>query len=164
MTSTDAIVIRPASVDDAATVHGMILDMAEAMNVGGRVSSKVSDFAEAMSGDHPAIHVIIAEESDRAVGMIIFFLSFSTWRGAPGIYIQDIYLAQDVRGTGLAKKLVRDVVRWGSHKGADYLRLAVDPENDVAQSFYKGIGMSFCSDEINFQISASDFQKLGEDD
>jgi GNAT superfamily N-acetyltransferase len=144
-------------------VHEMVLNMAEEMNVADRVSSTVSDFDQAMSGDHPAIHVFIAEKNTRAVGMIIFFLSFSTWRGAPGVYISDVYLTQDVRGTGLGKKLVGDVVCWGAKRGADHMRLAVDPKNDVAQSFYKGIGMSFCIDEINFQISGTDFRKLGTD-
>jgi GNAT superfamily N-acetyltransferase len=163
LTDIDGIVIRAATVDDAAAVHEMVLNMAEDMNVADRVSSTVSDFDQAMSGDHPAIHVFIAEKNTRAVGMIIFFLSFSTWRGAPGVYISDVYLTQDFRGTGLGKKLVGDVVCWGAKRGADHMRLAVDPKNDIAQSFYKGIGMSFCSDEMIFQISGTDFRKLGTD-
>ena len=155
--------IRRATADDAVELHGMILDMAEGMNTAGRVSSTVGDFVGAMSGEHPAIHALIAEKNARAVGMIIFFLSFSTWRGTPGIYVQDIYLSRECRGTGLAKRLVSDVIRWGKNIGADHLRLAVDPENENAQSFYKSIGMSFCNDEMNFQISGTIFQELGKD-
>ena len=155
------IAIRLASADDAGSVHSLIVDLAEAIGELHRVSSSVDDFRSALSGPNPGIHAFVVERNLERIGVAIFFLSFSTWRGNWGVYLQDIYVRADSRGTGAGKVLLANVAAWGIERGADHLRLSVDGDNTTARSFYERSGMTFCSREMIYQISDDEFRQLG---
>lgn len=160
-TDTD-ISIRIASADDADVIHRLIIELAEQMDVREKVSSTSKDIRAALSGAEPAVHALLAEQGDNAIGVAIFFLSYSTWRGSNGVYLQDIYLRPGNREAGAGRMLLSKLVACAAAQGADHLRLSVDVDNVAAQSFYRHIGMSDRDDEMIFQISGRDFQKLGE--
>ena len=160
MNSDDRITIRQALVEDASIVHSMVLQLAESTVDRSKVTSRASDFAAAMSGDNPAIHVLIAERGGRPIGITILFLTFSTWRGTRGVYVQDIFVAPDARGGGLGKKMLAAAAKWAASQGADHLRLSVDRDNAAAQSFYAAIGLTYRDDEMMYQISGEALDAL----
>ena len=160
-TDTD-ISFRVASADDAGAIHALILELAEQMGDREKVGSTSKDMRTALLGAEPAVHALLAEQGDEAIGVAIFFLSYSTWRGSNGVYLQDIYLRPGKREAGTGKKLLSKIAEWATAQGADHLRLSVDVENLAAQSFYRHIGMSDRDDEMIFQITGRDFQELGE--
>jgi ribosomal protein S18 acetylase RimI-like enzyme len=139
----------------------MVIEMAHAMDAQAKVRSTVEDFAEAMSSDNTVIQVLLAERGAVPLGITIFFLNFSTWRGTLGVYIQDIYVAPAGRGTGIGKQMLSEVASWAVERGADHLRLSVDRDNITAQAFYEKIGMSYCDDEMIYRITGARFRDLG---
>lgn len=153
--------IRLASADDAAAVQSLIVDLAESIGELNRVKSTVEDFHRALSGAEPEIHALLADQNQNPVGLAVFFLNFSTWRGKSGVYLQDIYVHPDLRNTGTGKQLLVRVAAWAIDKGADHLRLSVNGDNSSAQAFYKSCGMKFCEEERIYQISDDDFMNLG---
>lgn len=161
MSADAGITTRYASSEDAVLVHAMIIEMAHAMDAQAQVRSTVEDFASAMSGDNADIHVLLAERGNVPVGITIFFLTFSTWRGSLGVYVQDIYVAPEGRGTGIGKRLLSEAAAWASERGADHLRLSVDRDNIGAQAFYENIGMKFCEEEMIYRITGARFEELG---
>lgn len=154
--------IRPAVLADAAVVHAMLLQLALATGAQKKIKNKVSDIAAALTGDPPAIHAFIAERNGAPVGLAIVFLNFSTWRGSPGVYVQDIYVAANARGMGLGKKLLRAVARWGKDRGANHLRLSVEPGNVDAREFYVSAGLKLRDDELIYAATGEAFKKLAE--
>lgn len=161
MKPDDGIAIRLASADDAEKIQLLVVDLAEATGELNGISSSADDFRRALSGPDPAIHAFIVERNLEPVGVAIFFLTFSTWRGNQGVYLQDIYLCADSRGTGAGRRLLAKVAAWAVERGADHLRLSVDNDNDSAQAFYESIGMTYRSKEMIYQISGNDFKQLG---
>jgi ribosomal protein S18 acetylase RimI-like enzyme len=157
----DDIQIRLASADDAAAVQSLIVDLAETVGGSDRVKSTVEDFHNALSGAEPDIYALMLEQDQVPVGLAVFFLTFSTWRGKRGAYLQDIYLQPGLRGTGAGKRLLAQVAAWAIDKGADHLRLSVDSDNKSAQAFYESIGMKLCEEERVYQISDDDLVQLG---
>jgi ribosomal protein S18 acetylase RimI-like enzyme len=153
--------MRHASRADAELVHAMIVEMAHAMDAKAKVRSTVEDIADAMSDENPVIHVILAERGAVAIGLTIFFLTFSTWRGTLGVYVQDIYVSPEGRGTGIGRTMLSKVAAWAAERGADHLRLSVDRDNTNAQAFYENIGMSYCDDEMIYRITGNRFMALG---
>ena len=139
----------------------MVLQLADSTVGRDRVTSVAGDFVEAMSGDNPAIYVLIAERDQQPLGIAILFLTFSTWRGTRGVYVQDIFVAPDARGAGLGKKMIEAAARWAAAHGADHLRLSVDRDNVAAQAFYAAIGLTFCAEEMTYQIAGEAFDALG---
>jgi len=154
--------MRIATPDDADAVHALLLELAESMDVRDKVASNNKDIRDALLGAEPAVHALLAEQGGMAIGVAIFFLTFSTWRGSNGVYLQDIYVRSGDREAGTGKRLLAKIAEWATAQGADHMRLSVDTENVAAQSFYRHIGMSSCDDEMLFQIFGRDFQVLGE--
>lgn len=162
MSNADTITIRTALPADASAVHAMLLRLALAMGAPRKNSSSAKQIATALSGDTPAIHALIGEMQGKPVGVAVFFLTFSTWRGKPGVYVQDIYVAANARGAGLGKILLQAVAAWGLQQGADHLRLSVDPNNAAARAFYASVGLKLREDEVIYAATGESFTNLAQ--
>lgn len=157
-----AIEIRAAGDGDAETIYAMVCALANFIGDGDKVVSSVEDFRADTFPDPPGFHVLIAERNGEPVGMSLYFFTFSTWLGARGVYIQDLYVDESARGTGLGARLVSETVRRASERGANHLRLAVDYRNESAHGFYDNIGMRRRDDEFIFQADGELFAALAE--
>jgi ribosomal protein S18 acetylase RimI-like enzyme len=156
----NGIDIRLATADDAASVHSMIVELAKATGQREQVTSKPEHFLRHVGGARPAFEAYIAERAGKALGLCLFFYSFSSWRGEPGVYVQDLYVSDEARGCGLGRRLIAQTVRRGKARGATYLRLSVARENTAAQEFYRTIGMSESEDECIYQAAGPAFERL----
>ncbi len=159
----DQISLRPATAGDAEIIHRMISDLADYLQLEDHLESCPDDFRRHLSGNPPAVHGVIAECDGEAVGLSLFFPSFSSWRGARGVYIQDLYVAPDVRASGLGKRILTRVLRTAHDLwGAEYLRLAVGESNLEGQGFYEKLGMGWADSERIFVIDGADLISLRE--
>lgn len=138
----------------------MIVALAKATGLREKVTSKPGDFRRFGSRGQPAFQALIAELGGEAVGLSLFFYSFSSWRGELGVYVQDLYVSNDVRGTGLGRRLIRETARLAAKRGVTYLRLSVARGNTAAQAFYRSIGLSLSDDECIYQAIGADFEQL----
>ena len=139
----------------------MLERLAESMGATRKMYSTVEDIVTALSGNTPAIHAFVAEDESAPLGMAIFFLSYSTWRGSRGVYLQDIYVAGGARDAGLGRRLMQQVADWATAHGADHLRLSVDRDNTAARSFYDNLGLSYRDDEMICTIVGDAFKSMG---
>ncbi len=78
-------------------------------------------------------------ENPRPCGMAIYYPDFSTHRGQPGVYVQDLFVDRTARGTGVGRGLLAAVMRLQDWD-AQYLTLGVSPDNAVALAFYARCG------------------------
>lgn len=140
--------IRPATVDDAPAIHAMLVDLARYIGKVETVTSTPEDIRRHGFGASPAFRTLIATRGGKAVGLALYFDEFSTWRGRRGVYLQDLYVAPDLRGSGLGRLLVKAVVARAAADGAVYLRLAVDEENEQAARFYARLGFIESPDKL----------------
>ena len=89
-------------------------------------------------GPRPLFQAVMAE-AEIPLGMAIFYPDFSTHRGEPGVYVQDIFLVPAARGTGLGPRLLAEVMARQDF-GAQYMTLVVSPANPRATLFYNRLG------------------------
>jgi len=90
-------------------------------------------------GARPLFRAALAERDGVAVGTAVFYPDFSTHRGQPGLYVQDIFVAEAARGAGVGAALLAAAMRlqdWG----ACYMTLGVDPANTTARDWYAARG------------------------
>jgi ribosomal protein S18 acetylase RimI-like enzyme len=159
--SAATIAIRAATADDAESLHAMLLDLARATGLREKIRSKPDDLRRLGFRERPAFQALIAErDGGRPVGLSLFFYNFSSWRGELGVYVQDLYVADDARGTGLGRRLVEETVRQGRQQGATHLRLSVDRGNESAQRFYRKLGLKLSGSEQIFQATGAAFERL----
>jgi GNAT superfamily N-acetyltransferase len=136
------VLIRSAIAEDAGDIHRMVMALASDIGLEDQVKSRPEDFLKHGFGDTPCFNALLAEQDGEAVGLCLFFTSFSSWGGKRGVYVQDIYVDKSMRGTGLGQRLLAETARRAAEQGAVFMRLAVDRENQGARKFYAHLGMT----------------------
>lgn len=94
----------------------------------------------ALFGPHPALFGHVAEAGGEVVGCALWFLNFSTWRGAHGIYVEDLYIRPTHRGSGLGRALLVALAALCAERGYARLEWAVLDWNEPSIGFYRSIG------------------------
>ncbi len=159
---TGAPIIRRATETDAEAIHGLVLDLAESIGLTHKVASSAHDIRSHGFGPEAAFETLIAESNGAAVGLCLFFESFSSWDGRRGIYVQDLFVSEAARGLGLGRRLLAEAAALSAARGGSYLRLAVDSGNVAAHAFYEHVGLRRAAEERIYQARGDDFAALVE--
>ena len=159
---TAAALIRPAVPDDAEAIHAMLLDLARGLGFADKIRSTPDSLRRHGFGPAPAFHGLVAERDGAPVGACLWFAHFSTFRGEPGLYVQDLYVAPSERGTGLGRRLLAAAAADGRAQGATHLRLSVESGNDGAQRFYAASGLRWQDTERIFLADGRAFDTLAD--
>jgi GNAT superfamily N-acetyltransferase len=138
----DEISIAGATRDDAVAIHGLLRALSVALHRPHDVKSRPEDIAHYGFGSSPAFETILAKRDAVAVGLVLYFYEFSTWRGCPGVYVQDLFVDESLRGTGLGRRLLAAVSARAFEMQASYMRLSVDIGNDEGLGFYGRLGFT----------------------
>lgn len=156
------IVIRPAVIDDAETLHAALVGIEAATGDGLSVTSTVDDLRSYGFGDKPAFAALIAEADGQTAGVCIYFPSFSTFRGKLGVYVQDLYVDPRWRGAGIGAKLLQRLAAQTRATGGAYIRLSVEADNVAAQGFYDRVGLTHSASERIHAAYGEAFQALAD--
>ena len=141
------ITIRFATVDDAETIHRAMIGIATIMGEREKVVSTPDDIRRFGFGEKPAFEALLAESDGVPAGVCVFFPSFSTYKGRPGVYVQDIFVDEQFRGLGVGVKLLQRLAALTRERGGCYIRLSVDTQNFKAQAFYTRVGLAHSDTE-----------------
>jgi GNAT superfamily N-acetyltransferase len=107
-------------------------------------------------GPNRRVEALIAELAGKPVGFTLFFPNYSTWEGKPGLYIEDIFVEESARGSGVGRKLIAAVVKIARSRGCARIDLAVLHWNP-ARGFYNRIGFRHAEPWQIFRLAAADF-------
>jgi len=110
-------------------------------------------------GDPRRFEVLIAELDGRAVGFTLFFPRYSTWHGRHGLYIEDIFVDESARGTGIGRKLIAAVAKIAQARGASRIDLSVLKWNP-ARDFYQRLGFDHAEPWMSYRLGESHFAAL----
>lgn len=155
----DDIEIVSATHEDAPAIHTLLRALAVALNRPHDVKSTPDDIARYGFGPSPAFETMLARRNSKPVGLVLFFYEFSTWRGYPGVYIQDLYVDDDLRGSGLGRRLLAAVAARAAAQQATYMRLSVDIGNDEGLGFYGRLGFT-APNEQTLVLEGGNFAEL----
>jgi len=137
--------IRPARPDDVAGIHRLIRELADYERSVDQVVGTQDDLRRALFGEQPAVFAHVAEhqEDDHPValaGFALWFLSYSTWLGSHGIYLEDLYVTPALRGHGYGRALLAELARICVERGYGRLEWSVLDWNTPAIGFYASLG------------------------
>jgi GNAT superfamily N-acetyltransferase len=134
------VTIRPARLDDAPTIANLIRELAVYEKLEHKARATSDDLARYLFGDRPAAEVLIAEVDGSPVGFALFFSTFSTFRGQPGLYLEDLFVKPEHRGRGIGKALLANVARVAVDRGCGRLEWSVLDWNTPSIEFYRSQG------------------------
>ena len=132
--------LRPAEAADSATIATLIRELASYEKLAHEAVATAADIHHHLFGDKPAAEVILAEIGGEPVGFALYFTNFSTFRGRPGIYLEDLFVRPAQRGRGIGKALIAAVARVAVARDAGRLEWAVLNWNTPAIDFYRSLG------------------------
>lgn len=132
--------IRAATPGDLPLIYRLIRDLAEYERLGHEVRADEQTLARHLFGDAPKAEVIIGEIEGRPRGFALFFHNFSTFEGRPGIYLEDLFVDADARGSGLGKALLAELARIALDRECARLEWSVLDWNEPAIAFYRSLG------------------------
>ncbi|MGA8261337.1 MAG: GNAT family N-acetyltransferase [Arenicellales bacterium] len=156
----DEITIQAARPEDAPAIHAMLRALSTALDREDELQSSPEDIARYGFGGTPAFETIIARRGGEPVGLALFFFEFSTWRGRPGVYVQDLYVAAGMRGTGTGRGLLAAVAERAAARGAVYMRLSIHSGNAEGAGFYERLGFEASNEKI-LVLEGAGFSALG---
>ena len=156
----EEIEIRPATADDAVAICDLLADLARTLGTAEKHRSTAEDIRRFGFGSRAHFEALIAENAADAVGLVLYFTTFSTWRGRPGLYVQDLHVVEPFRGAGVGRRLLAAAARQGRAAGCTHMRLSVDLGNESARAFYRRMGLAACDGETTFQLADSAFDRL----
>ena len=109
--------------------------------------------ASALFGDRPYAEVVLAEDDGRPEGFALFFHNFSTFLGRPGIYLEDLFVLPEHRGSGIGRMLLAHLARLAVERGCGRLEWAVLDWNRDAIQFYERLGARPNSDWTVYRLA-----------
>lgn len=160
MAQAPDVVIRPARVGDVAEMVAMIRDLAEYERAAGSVEVTTAQLTAALFGPSPAIFAHVAEHAGAVVGMAIWFVSFSTWTGHHGIYLEDLFVRPPARDLGAGRALLGALAAIAVAWGYTRVEWSVLNWNEPAIGFYRHLGARPQEDWTVFRLSGTELHDL----
>jgi len=151
---TEDVTIRPATPDDVPTILALIGELAEYERLAHEVATTVESLHRSLFGPRPAAEAVIAESDGQAVGYAIYFTSFSSFTGRPGIYLEDIYVRPVRRGKGVGKRLLAHVAGVAVERDCARLEWAVLDWNEPSIGFYESLGARAMSEWTVYRLTS----------
>jgi GNAT superfamily N-acetyltransferase len=137
--------VRPVRPDDVPAVVALVRELADYEKALHEVRLTEEQLTGVLFGESPALfgHVALADDGvapGEVVGIALWFLNFSTWRGTHGIYLEDLYVQPQHRGHGFGKELLRTLAAVCVERGYSRLEWSVLDWNTPSIDFYKAAG------------------------
>lgn len=122
------------------------------------VSSSSSSSGKPRGGGGGAVHtfMLTPPSSTQPVGMALFFYNYSTWRAAPGVYLEDLYVQPSQRGKGYGFALLRALAAEVRRIGGRRLEWSVLHWNEPSIRFYEGLGARRMDEWLKMMVEGED--------
>jgi diamine N-acetyltransferase len=141
-----SVTIRAAAPDDTALIFELVRELAEYEKLSDAVDATSETIASALFAKEPRLFCDIAEWNGEPVGLAIWFLNFSTFRGRHGIYLEDIFVRPPFRNKGIGKALMARLAQRCVDEGWARVEWAVLDWNAPSIAFYRSIGANVLDD------------------
>lgn len=155
------ISIRPATAADLPLVAELIRDLAEYEKLAHEVRFDETVMGEKLFGPRPYAEVVIGEIDGKAQGFALFFHNFSTFEGKPGIYLEDLFVKPEARGSGLGKALLSHLAALAVERDCARLEWSVLDWNEPAIGFYKSLGAKLMDEWTVMRVDGPALMELG---
>jgi GNAT superfamily N-acetyltransferase len=154
--------IRPASKEQLPLVFDFIKALAEYEKLSHEVVATEKDLEKYLFGENKVAEVVIAYFKEEPVGFALFFHNFSTFRGKPGIYLEDLFVHEKYRGKGFGKKLLTYLARLAKERDCARFEWAVLDWNEPSIKFYESLGAKIMKEWLINRVTDEDLDKLAE--
>ncbi|MCK9520086.1 MAG: GNAT family N-acetyltransferase [Dehalococcoidia bacterium] len=154
--------LRFAREADLDTIIALIHGLAEYEREPDAVRLDREELRRHLFGPRPYAEVIMAETgSGEVAGFALFFHSFSTWEGRPGIWLEDLFVWPELRGQGFGRALLVRLAQIAVERGCARLEWSVLDWNEPAIGFYRALGAIAMDEWTTYRLTGEALESLG---
>jgi GNAT superfamily N-acetyltransferase len=155
------LTIRPATPADLPLIAQLIRDLAVYEKLASEVRFDEAVLGQKLFGKRPYAEVVIGELGAQAQGFALFFHNFSTFEGKPGIYLEDLFVRPEARGSGLGKALLAHLAALAVERDCARLEWSVLDWNEPAIGFYQKLGARLMDEWTVMRLDGAELSQLG---
>jgi len=152
--------IRRATKNDVSCILGLIKELADYENLLEEVVATEELLNETLFGINSPAEVNLAFDKKEIVGFALYFQTFSTFLGSPGIYLEDLFVRENFRGRGFGLALLSSVALRAKEIGGGRLEWSVLNWNKQAIGFYKNVGAFPMNDWTMYRLTGEKINDL----
>ena len=145
--------LRSATAADVPQILAYIQGLADYEKLTHACVATEESLRQTLFGPRPYAEVILGEYDGAPAGFALFFHNYSTFRAAPGIYLEDLYVLPERRGHGVGKALLKQLARLAVERGCARLEWSVLDWNAPAIDFYKSLGAESQDEWTIFRVT-----------
>ncbi len=164
MPSDPSIEIRSATPEDIPTILALIRGLAEYEREPDAAKATPEQMQRHLFGEGfgrgPTAECVMGLLDGEPRGFALFFTSFSTWLGRPGIYLEDLFVLPEHRGRGLGKALLAHLAALAVDRGCGRLEWSVLDWNTPAIDFYRSLGAAPMSEWTVNRLTGPQLEQL----
>lgn len=156
------VVIRESTTDDVDDLVRLVRELARYEKEPQSALATAAHFREALFPPEgsPAAYAHVAERDGRVVAMAVWFTTFSTWTGRPGLWLEDLFVEPSQRGLGIGTALLAQLARICAERDWTRLEWAVLDWNTPALEFYRSHGAQPQDDWTTFRLTGEALHRL----
>jgi GNAT superfamily N-acetyltransferase len=145
--------VREAERKDSATILRFIRELAIYEKAEHEVEATEESVVESLFGPNSVTRGLICEHEGVPVGFAVWFFSYSTWLARNGLYLEDLYVTPDFRGSGAGKVLLKRLARIAVENGCGRFEWSVLDWNTPAIRVYDAIGAEPQNEWIRYRMA-----------
>ena len=153
------VMIRAATVADAATIVRLLRALAEYEDLLDQARMDEAAVVRDGFGERPYFECLLAEVAGAAVGLALFYHTYSTFAGQPELYVEDIVVDQAARGQGVGRALMARLAALALERNCFCLDLSVLRWNP-AREFYRRLGFRQVEDWLPYRLDGEGLRRL----
>ena len=158
--SAAEVQIRPAIADDAGLILHFIRELAIYEKAESSVQTDEAGIRASLFAADAKAQALICERDGKAIGYAVFFYNYSTWLGRNGIYLEDLYVSPEARGSGAGKALLQHIAKLAVEQGCGRFEWSVLDWNTPAIEFYKAAGAVAQDEWTVYRLQGDALQKF----
>ncbi|MEU4317127.1 GNAT family N-acetyltransferase [Nocardia sp. NPDC024068] len=153
MPVTPAVQVRRAVPGDVPALVDLVYGLADYEKARHECTLTAGQLHTALFGPGAAVFAHTALLDDRIAGCAIWFLNFSTWDGVHGIYLEDLFVTPEARGSGLGRALLAALAQEAHAHGYSRVSWSVLTWNTPSIGFYESLGAVIQDEWVGYRLS-----------
>ena len=157
--------VRPARRTDVSRIESLVRELADYEREPDAVKATAEDFGAALFSPHPRVHCHVVEadghDGPAVIALAIWYVTFSTWRGRHGLWLEDLYVQPAFRRLGVGRALLSELAGICADRGYARMEWTVLDWNEPAHRFYRELGAQPQDEWTTWRVTDESLKALG---
>ncbi|MDM8515620.1 GNAT family N-acetyltransferase [Desulfobacterales bacterium HSG16] len=154
--------IRKATIEDSSLILGFIKELAIYEKAEDEVLADESDIRTSLFNKDSTTKALICSINKVPIGFAVYFFNYSTWLGRHGLYLEDLYISPEHRGSGAGRAILKHLAQIAVSKGCGRFEWSVLDWNEPAIQFYLAIGAKPQNEWVIYRLTGDDLERFAD--